>query len=561
MATIPIEVMVQDGPSPEPTPTPSDSGETNIVVPDTGVGTVENGSNGEGIGSVTNIILPAIILLLAVGAIVALLIRRQQGRKNNTNTDISRKEKLAATASGTIAILAATVLVGNLVIPATKAAASVEPGTAELDTVDKITITATREIDSDITIATVKNTSYATANLDFGYKVTASMIDGATTANLYLDGDETSEYYIAPVSGGTLADNTWGYTFEEPSEGTTYLPIPLVDAPATITKGNDMVEDEAVDIYYTIKVDSSLPAGTYTGEIEYTLTDNNFPSALTTMQGMTTEICENTFTPNAFKPDGVTMEDNVPTVMLKDIRDNKTYRVAKLADGKCWMTQNLDLQKEDLVVSLDGTNTDNPIESFELPNSQTSGSESWGSDETTINTAHVFDISATEETYRYCISWWGSCTEYGDDIPEKEFGNFYNWYSATAGTGTYSLTDGEVASGSICPTGWRLPNNNNANEATDYSYLLYKYDVLRNPDSDEYNSDKLANLYLAPLYFVPLGLYYYGPGINGIEINLWSSMAGSNLEAKQFSGSIFNAPRPWENFNKYTGQSVRCIVR
>ena len=81
MATIPIEVIVQDGPSPEPTPTPSDSGETNIVVPDTGAGTVENGSNVGGIGSAVNIILPAIILVLAIGAIVAIMVHKYQKRK------------------------------------------------------------------------------------------------------------------------------------------------------------------------------------------------------------------------------------------------------------------------------------------------------------------------------------------------------------------------------------------------------------------------------------------------------------------------------------------------
>ncbi len=233
MTTIPIEVIIQDAESPvTPTPTPESGGETNITVPDTG--TISDvGSNSGGIGSSASIILPAIIAVLAIGGIVAMLVQKHHKHQNDK---LSKKEKFATVASGTIAILAATVLVGNLVIPATSAATSVEPGTADLDTVDKITITATREIDSDITIATVKNTSYATANLDFGYKITASMAEGIDSANLYLDGDETSEYYIAPVENedegedegnedvvgnAELANNTWGYTLEEPSEDTT----------------------------------------------------------------------------------------------------------------------------------------------------------------------------------------------------------------------------------------------------------------------------------------------------------------------------------------------------
>ena len=88
----------------------------------------------------------------------------------------------------------------------------------ELDVDSKITIIATRTEDEDTTVATVKNTSTATSHQTFGYKVTASMAADATTANLYLDGDETSEYYIAPVSNeenGSLEANTWGYTTEE----------------------------------------------------------------------------------------------------------------------------------------------------------------------------------------------------------------------------------------------------------------------------------------------------------------------------------------------------------
>ena len=54
---------------------------------------------------------------------------------------------------------------------------------------------------------------------------------------------------------------------------------------------------------------------------------------------MTSEICDATYTPDAFKADGITIEDNVPTATLTDIRDNKTYTIAKLADGNCWMTK------------------------------------------------------------------------------------------------------------------------------------------------------------------------------------------------------------------------------
>ena len=471
MATIPIEVIVQDKASPEPTPTPSDSGETNIVVPDTGAGAVENGSNGGGIGSATNIILPAIILVLAIGAIVALLIRRQQRRKKtNDGTEeynvkeskgtVSRKEKLATVASGTIAILAATVLVGNLVIPATKAATDEtnDGKEGELVVDDKITITITREAGSDkATIGSIENKSYATVYKPFGYEVAISM--ASNTANLYLDGDESSNYFFSPVEDSTLADNTWGYSLD--GEAGEYNAVPLADDLAVVDKGATSVTNEEIDIYYGIKVTNDMPAGTYTGELEYTLADTGFPVSIRSMQDITTDICSSVPTPNPFKADGTTIEDNVPTIMLKDVRDNKLYRVAKLADGKCWMTQNLDLQKEDLLdgIVLDSSNTDNPAEGFVLPASQISGDESWGpyDDEIAVNTAHVYDTAGNGETYRNCLeSYHGSCIEEGEIIPSESLGNLYNWYTATAGTGTYD-TGSEGSSyeavGSICPAG------------------------------------------------------------------------------------------------------------
>ena len=37
------------------------------------------------------------------------------------------------------------------------------------------------------------------------------------------------------------------------------------------------------------------------------------------------------------------------------------------------------------------------------------------------------------------------------------YGNYYNWYSATAGNGKYENGSGYIAPGDICPSGWRLP--------------------------------------------------------------------------------------------------------
>ncbi len=562
MATIPIEIILQDAETPvDPTPTPE---ETNIIVPDTGAGVVGSGSTFSS-SPAASIILPAILLAVALATVCTVLIHKY--RKHQNSDKISKKEKLATVASGTIAILAATVLVGNLVIPATSAATDDTNTNREGELVvdDKITITVTREADSDEAIvSSIDTKSYATVYKTFGYEVAIAM--AGNTTNLYLNGDTSSEYYIAPVSDGTLADNTWGYTLD----GEEYTAMPLIDDLAVVARGTTPVSNEEVDINYGVKVASDMPAGTYTGELEYILADTGFPAALRTMQDMTTAICSSVPTPNPFKADNTTIEDNVPTIMLPDSRDNKLYRIAKLADGKCWMTQNLDLQKEDLVVSvLDDTNTDNPANGFTLPISQTEGDESWGyySDETAINTPRVYSIEEnSEETYKYCIKFqYGNCIEQGDIIQIGELGNLYNWHTATAGTGVYNTSSTKessfVATGSICPAGWSLPNNSNSGEATDYSVLLYRYGITNSSTFpiNYASADKIA-FYKAPISLVPTGGYANGLISVGKRGSIWSSLANDKDAAKVFNFESGMASL-WYPSDKYMGYAIRCVAR
>ena len=45
----------------------------------------------------------------------------------------------------------------------------------------------------------------------------------------------------------------------------------------------------------------------------------------------------------------------------------------------------------------------------------------------------------------------------GHLVSDNAVGNYYNWYTATAGTGRFSVTDIVDVEGSICPKGWGLP--------------------------------------------------------------------------------------------------------
>ena len=575
MATIPIEVIVQDETSPvEPTPTPtptdpSDPGEnTNIAVPETGAG-IADSNNGNSMSSPATIIVSIVIAILAIGTVIALLIRKYNKRKIS-ESGMTRQEKRAMVATGTIAVLATTVLLGQLVVAgvvspiATNAATSEE---AELDVDDKITIAATRTEDEDTVVATVKNTSTATSHQVFGYKVTASMAADATTANLYLDGDETSEYYIAPVSNEedeALETNTWGYALAKESED--YLPIPLATNPTTIVKGTNNIDNEPVDIYYTIQVDKDLPAGTYIGTLEYTLTDNNFLSTLTTMQGMTTEICEDTFTP------GNQVTDPVPTATLRDIRDDKTYTIAKLADGNCWMTQNLDLDlstgttltPENTNISADWTPANSTIS---FTGEEVSG---WTDSDTAPYSADPGDVyyytSGTNENDIQYNSL-AECEAAGHtDCSHYHAGNYYNWSAAVANNDTFDMTEEYYnAPGSICPAGWRLPRNRSiespieGNEQVEvinhYGGILGQFNW--GPNFYAFTDIGLAIIRINPFWLGRSGYVNHDGSIqsggNGVDY-----MSSQPSRALAFNTNYLF---PSSNTSRAWGFSVRCVAR
>ena len=53
------------------------------------------------------------------------------------------------------------------------------------------------------------------------------------------------------------------------------------------------------------------------------------------------------------------------------------------------------------------------------------------------------------------------------------YGNYYNWYAATAGSGTCAMTS-DNASSSICPKGWRLPTGGSG-RTSDFRVLYNNY--------------------------------------------------------------------------------------
>jgi uncharacterized protein (TIGR02145 family) len=276
---------------------------------------------------------------------------------------------------------------------------------------------------------------------------------------------------------------------------------------------------------------------------------------------------------------------------LKDIRDNNVYAVAKLADGKCWMIENLRLADKDSSnndINLSSTNTHNP--SLPLTNryySTTSNhlsppvdptQTSWCTDETPpcINHSRL----ATNNTTLF-INNTASNYDISSDV--YSYGNYYNWYSATAGHGKIGkgYTYDYHAPGDICPTGWHLPKGSyKIGEVNNEYWSLIvtglnngvkpaNYDDTANPYYVGNEAKLVSNILRSyPNNFVKSGMVYrnfwtHRRGYNG---RYWSASAFVSGTAftmhfydSESSSSDEVNPGTRDEWEFY-GMTVRCIA-
>ena len=237
---------------------------------------------------------------------------------------------------------------------------------------------------------------------------------------------------------------------------------------------------------------------------------------------------------------------------LKDTRDNDVYAVAKLADGKCWMIENLRL---DDTPELSSTNSHNPSLPLTNSDSTTSNHLSSTTDPTTTawcttNSSACDDQSmlATNNTTLFTSN---TASSYSASSNVYSYGKYYNWYSATAGHGTYSKSSGNV-SGDICPAGWHLPTGNTSGEFKSLNTALSGTDI---------GTTASNNLRSYPNNFV------YSGGMNGSLVYsrnsggyYWSSSSnGSNYAYALYLNSSSVDPG-MNGLNKYYGSLARCVA-
>ena len=197
-------------------------------------------------------------------------------------------------------------------------------------------------------------------------------------------------------------------------------------------------EGSTIKSTYQAYISKTQPAGTYTGQVKYTLVhpnDATAPHKPIYMQDLTsTTIAQ--LLPNV---------NDTATVV--DKRDEQEYTIAKLADGKYWMTENLNIAGG-TVLSSEDTDFDS---NYILPT--TNG---W----TTSDDRLILPLSSTSgflaDNYAYVYNSGNkeNCGASGQNTPCY---SYYSWDAATLGSGREITAQNADASYSICPKNWRLP--------------------------------------------------------------------------------------------------------
>ena len=248
---------------------------------------------------------------------------------------------------------------------------------------------------------------------------------------------------------------------------------------------------------------------------------------------------------------------------LTDARDNDTYAVAKLADGKCWMIENLRLDNT-ADHNTDGTLSQGYDSSFiglaEPESADFSNSTAVNSLYTTgTGVGGKNTISGDNQGYRFPRYNNNNTSQRTENTTNANvniysYGNYYTWHAVIADTTHY--TSGDHNTTSICPKGWSIPKSNNANVG------FAKLDRDMGGTGAEQSTAEASNRWRKyPANFLYSGDFSSSSAnYRGSSGLYWSSTAiSTNNSFYHYLNSSYVYPGSRISY-KYTGFTARCVA-
>ena len=399
---------------------------------------------------------------------------------------------------------------------------------ADVNITPKLSITIPNK---EVKVALSAGSSTDSKNVDLGIQVSTNnpagyymTVDSDTTK---LTNTKNAAYFIETISSPVYSEysmdnNTWGYRV---GENGNYLPfVPG----AQVASSDTPVNGKNVNFRVGTRIDNTLAPGTYEIELEFVAVANPIP--VTYMQDLEDYLCPKS-----------------PMIVV-DARDDEEYLVQKLADGNCWMLDNLRLDPTEVSLETLKGNTNATNEALTYlkngggssPYATTSvvSQIGWPSDEKfsepLVNTEYADTVISDEYNY---------------GIGSGKIGTYYNYCAATAGSYCYPSGAGDGdATEDICPTGWRLPTggsptpNENPNEFQE----LYS----------AYGEDREAfNFNFGTIFS---GGYFGNYANRGYYGSFWSSTFSTTYQMHYLSVNT-DYVGTYAGTDRYRGFSIRCM--
>lgn len=523
---------------------PDTDGETHDI-PNTGVFTGSSSSSPSGAA-------PAIIFCLVVlGAIAVLIFKHKKSPHarrvlsfSGTHLSIRDTKTLAKNLGIFAGVSLAVILLASIVIP--NFISSKDPNSfAASGNIIKFSVD--EQVFGEADLASDMPIVYTSLSLNIGssnYSLYVSTNSDASDGNkMKLDGESR---YLNPTSGtlsnpSSLSANEWGMTYGNNANATTatnnlpsFVAVPkysssplMLPEPSSPTYNllfaarGDKNTTKPGDYKVTILFTAIAPLSYTTFDQAYAAAGKTKQNGYYKMQDMSESICAAVSAPSG---------DVTQIGQLIDARDGEIYTVKKLADGKCWLAENLRLGGNN-TITLHNTDTHISASSWTLP---ASGTENFDATNGYTNALINADSKNTEQP----------AVDYS---PKGKIGVLYNYCAASAGTYCHPRGSGTGnATQDICPKGWRMPTGGNGGE---YQTLYTAYSS---------NAASFQAALATPLS----GFFSYGSaGDRGTSGLFWSSTYynGNSMYGLSVHPSPY-VTSPTDAGDSLYGRAVRCVA-
>ena len=398
-------------------------------------------------------------------------------------------------------------------------------------------------------------------------------------------------------------DNSFGNYHNVPAE---YTKVAHRDSGTDI--GTSAVGSELTSTYAAY-MSKTQPAGTYTGQVKYTLVHPSTHEAPVACNNKATTISEAVclqdfaHVTEANRNSIIASMNPEQQYTLKDSRDGKTYTITKYQVGNSgnydvWMTKNLDLDldagttytNEDTDIGYNTTTNSyetaawSPIRSTYQPTS--THTHEWCQGGTRNSQYGYCALNNTPESYDPGRLYWNTtesdnsdwsayynscdfstptpvCDESLNPIStyvsststtsQYHLGNYYNWAAALATNDSSQFYSSELVEQSICPAGWTLPRSGNGDDSFYSLWNQYGF------NSSSINGSN--KLWTSPLYFAVDGYFIGNLSDVGYSGEFWSPVPDGSNGVRIADFVVDGYSYPSDYGSRSYGYSVLCMAR